>query len=254
MVDIFEEVDEELRRDKYQDLLRRYGPWVLGAALAIVVVAAGYQGWTAWRASQMEASSERFAVAMRHAEAGRLDRAASGFDSLAEDGTGGYRTLALLQRGAIALESGDRAAAANYYERAARATGEPLLGDIAELRAVWALWDELSFADIEIRLMPLTGAQAPYRHLARETIGAAALRAGDLARARSAYQALSFGLETPEALRRRSQEALARIEQLGGVPAAAEAPAPAESVPAADTPVESTTDSVPTDVEEAGDD
>ena len=43
MVDIFEEVDEELRKDKYQELLRKYGPWALGGAIGIIAVAAGYQ-------------------------------------------------------------------------------------------------------------------------------------------------------------------------------------------------------------------
>ena len=65
MVDIFEEVDEELRKDKYQELLRKYGPWALGGAIGIIAVAAGYQWWQAFGLSQREASSEAYIAAIR---------------------------------------------------------------------------------------------------------------------------------------------------------------------------------------------
>jgi hypothetical protein len=213
VVDIFEEVDEELRRDKYQDLLRKYGPWALGAALAIIAGAAGYQGWQAWQMSQREASSETFISAMRAAGNDQLSVAAAGFETLAEEGAAGYPALAMMQRGALALEQGDRDAAAGWFERAAGTASDALLRDLAEIRAVWARWDSLSFADVEIRLSPLTSDTSPYRFLARETIGAAALRDGDLERAREAYQFISFAFEASDGVRRRAQEALAVIER-----------------------------------------
>lgn len=213
MVDIFEEVDEELRRDKYQGLLRKYGPWVLGGAIVIVAVAAGYQGWQAWNQAQREASSEAFFQAVRATEAGRLTEAAESLEALAEDGVAAYPALALMQRGAVALEQGDAEAAAGFFEQAARASSDPILHDLAEIKAVWARWEALSFSDIDIRLTPLTGETSPYRFLARETIGAAALRDDNLERAREAYQFLSFSFEAPDGVRRRAQEALALIEQ-----------------------------------------
>lgn len=222
MVDIFEEVDEELRRDKYQDLLRKYGPWALGGALAIIVAAAGYQGWNAWRISQREASSDAYISAIRAAENGNYELAATGFETLAEEGAAGYPELALMQRGAVALEQGDNAAAARFFEQAAGRASDPLIRDLAELKAVWAQWDSLSFNDIEIRLTPLTGDSSPYRFLAREAIGAAALRDGNLDRARETYQLISFGFDAPPGVRRRAQEALAVIERETALAAPAE--------------------------------
>ena len=252
MVDIFEEVDEELRRDKYQDLLRRYGPWVLGAAVAIVAVAAGYQGWTAWSTSQKETASDGYVAAMTLAEAGRTDRAIAQLGDVRESATRGYATLALLQQGNLAIEQGDSAAAAEYFEEAARSTSDPFLADLAEIKAVWALWDSLSVNEIELRLNPLIDTGAPYRDLAREAIAAAALRDGDLARARETYQVLGYGLDTPEGIARRAQEALARIDQLGGAPGADTAPA--DAAPATDAmPDTTTTDNEPMDAGEAGD-
>ena len=239
MVDIFEEVDEELRRDKYQDLVRQFGPLVLGVAAAIIVGTAGYQGWHAWQTSTREQSSDAYEVAINALEANRAAQAASSFDTLVETGTGSYATLALMQRAAMALEAGDNVAAAAFYEQAASRSGEPLIRDLASLRAVWALWETLSFSDVEIRLTPLTTATSPYRHLAREAIAVAALRAGDRERAQREYQFLSTSFDAPQGVARRAMEGLALIAA-DGVPATPDstAPAPADGAAGSETETE----------------
>ena len=213
MVDIFEEVDEELRRDKYDELTRKYLPWALGAAGAIVLGATAYWAWESWTTSRGEASSETYFAALDQYESGELALADAGFETLSETGAGGYPALALMNRGSIALEQGNPEEAAALFEQAAAATGEAVVSDLAELKAAWARWPNLSFNDIELRLTPLTDDTDPYRFLAREAIAAAALRDGNIERARDDYQFLSFQLETPEGVRRRSQEALAMIAQ-----------------------------------------
>jgi len=39
--DVFREVDEELRRDRLMALWKRFGPYLIGAAVALVLVVAG---------------------------------------------------------------------------------------------------------------------------------------------------------------------------------------------------------------------
>ena len=46
MADIFQEVDEDLRRDRATALWRKYGIYVLGVAIALV---AGTAAWSGWR-------------------------------------------------------------------------------------------------------------------------------------------------------------------------------------------------------------
>ena len=244
MVDVFEEVEEELRNDKYQELLRKWGPWVGGAALAIIVGAAGLQFWDHWRTSQLEESSDAFIAAIENFEGGELALADAGLDTLTRDGTAGYALLAQLRRAEIALENEDREAAAALYDQVAASTSDPIIRDLAQLKAVWARWGSLSFADIDIRVSPLAGASSPYRLLARETIGAAALRAGDLDRARTEYQLLAFSLDAPQGVARRGQEALALIASLSAVEEA-------EALPEPVTEPETTPDNA---AEEAGND
>ena len=49
VVDIFDEVDEELRAERAQQLLKRYAGVIIAAALLIVGAAAGWQGWRWYR-------------------------------------------------------------------------------------------------------------------------------------------------------------------------------------------------------------
>ena len=44
MSDIFREVDEDIRQEKYRRLWDRFGPWVLGVAVLIIVGTGGYRG------------------------------------------------------------------------------------------------------------------------------------------------------------------------------------------------------------------
>lgn len=268
MADIFEEVDEEVRRDRYLDQWRKYGPWVISGATAIVLGTAGWQLWDYMHTQALNSSSDSFIAAQTDFEAGRLPDASTGFELLMEEGTPGYQVLATLQRAAVALEAGAPQTAAQYFDQAAEQSGDPLIRDLAVLKSVWARWPTLSAADIGIRLRPLTNDDRPYRYMALESIAAAALRDGDLAQAESDYEYLRNQLtiqeglspgSTPRGLFTRIDEALAVIVQqqalLGDaetVPEEAAAEAPAE-VPA-ETPAEPAEDTTAQDAEEAGND
>ena len=102
MSDIFQEVDEEVRREQLTKLWQRYGNYIV--ALCIIVVAGvgawrGYQWWEAKQAAQAGAAFEQAATL---AEAGKHQEAEAAFAKLAIDGTAGYRVLARLRQAARA--------------------------------------------------------------------------------------------------------------------------------------------------------
>ena len=68
MVDIFDEVDEELRAERAQALLKRYGGVIVAAVLLIVAAAAGWQGWRWYQARQDQAAAAEYLTAMTLAE------------------------------------------------------------------------------------------------------------------------------------------------------------------------------------------
>ena len=57
MADIFDEIDEDLKRDQMQMLWARYGKIVMAVVAVIVLLVALRQGYVAWQSSQVEASA-----------------------------------------------------------------------------------------------------------------------------------------------------------------------------------------------------
>ena len=156
MADAFDEVEEELRRERYQAMLRKWGPWVAGIAAAIVLGAAGYQYWSATTKSAADSASDAYQAAATLFEAGALNEADAAFASLAETGPRGYAALALMRRAAIAQAGGDAQEAARLFEAAGERSPDPLTRDVARYRAVLAVFDDLSLDDLNLRLEPLT--------------------------------------------------------------------------------------------------
>src|SRR3546814_9631016 len=58
--DIFQEIEEEFRRDRLDRLWKRYGPYLIAVFVLIVAGTAGYVGWREYSASQHFAYSDRY--------------------------------------------------------------------------------------------------------------------------------------------------------------------------------------------------
>jgi hypothetical protein len=212
MADIFEEVEEGLRRDRYVVALRKWGP--LGAAVvaAVILGVAGREAWAALQERAAARSSDAFIAAQAALDTGDYAGAMTQFAALSQQGVGAYPALAKMQEAAAALASGSQEEAARFYEEAASLTRDPLLSHMAQLKAAYLVADRVELAALEARLAPLMANGAPYEVMARELLGAAALAAGDTAKAREAYTFLTVSLDAPGGVQRRAAEALAVID------------------------------------------
>ncbi|KPP80459.1 MAG: hypothetical protein HLUCCA04_12460 [Oceanicaulis sp. HLUCCA04] len=241
MVDVFDEVEEELRKERYTQMLRSWGPWVLGAVVVVIAGVAGYQGWQGWQNEQSAAASERFAAAGALQEGGELEEANEAYALLASEGPRGYATLALLQQAALAREAGDNEEAARLYEEAAQRSPVALIRDLASYQAAVAGFDTLSSDDLALRLDPLVSEGSGFALLSRELIGAAALRDERWDEARRQYEFVQLSIDASEAMRARARDAMAVIMREAPEPAPAEdaGETPADSAGIADTPADS---------------
>ena len=64
MTDLFEEVEEQLRSDRYRELARRYLPLFLGLAAAAVLATLAYWGWDYYQRKTVAKASESYAAAI----------------------------------------------------------------------------------------------------------------------------------------------------------------------------------------------
>ncbi len=206
---IFREVDEELRQDRTRQLWEKYGGYALGAAVALVLGVAGYQGWTAYDKSVREDQGDRYAVADRLAGAGEYEAAARAFADLAADAGAGYATLARLRQAAAMVAAGDRAGALSVWDALAADDGvEPVYRDLADL--MWALHsvDEGAPEEVAARLEPLIAPDGAWRFTAMETMAVLRLRTGESQAARDLFTRIVDDDQAPPDARSRAREML----------------------------------------------
>jgi hypothetical protein len=201
--DIFDEVDEEVRREQFKKLWERYGTLFIALAFLIVAGVAGWRGYQYWQDKKAAETGAKFTAAALLAEQGKHDEAEKAFARIAAEGTAGYRVLARLREAAELAARDPKAAVAAYDDIAASsATGQPLK-DFAAVRAGMLLLDSAPLAEITRRLEPITAADAPFRHSARELLAFASWKAGDTTAMRKWTTLIRGDQETPSALRQR---------------------------------------------------
>lgn len=219
MSDIFREVDEDLRHEQYKKLWDRFGAYVIGLAVLIVVGVGGYKAWEWWEQSQAAATGDRFLAALELSEAGNHQEAIAALDALAVDGSGDYPMLATFRSAGEKAVAGDpEGAVAAYDSIAARSGLPPLVADLARIRAALILSDTLSPEELRSRIGDLAATGNPWRHTAREILGLAAYRANDLAAARTYFDEIVGDQESAQGVRQRAQLMLALIQSREGPP------------------------------------
>ena len=204
MVDLFEEVEEQLRSDRYVALARRAAPWIT-AIFALVLV--GYFGFWGYKLFQDRNQATATMEYQRGVDAlSQNDQAGAlgHFQSVAKSGPPAYRALALMQEGGLRQVAGKDDEAARDFDAAARLAPQPILGDLAQLRAALAVLDEAPYSQLERRLKPLTDSKRPYAFQAREALAMAKLMAGKTADAKSDFAGLQAALDAPEDMRQRA--------------------------------------------------
>lgn len=205
MSDIFQEVDEEVRREKLQQLWERHSNLIVAGALLIVLAVAGWRGYEWWETKKAAESGSQFEAAILLAEAGKQAEAQAAFGKIAQDGSSGYRMLARF-REAAELGKTDPAAAVGAYATLAAdsSLGRPLQ-DLAIVRGGLILVDTAPLADLTAKLEPLTAADRPFRHTARELLALSAWRNGDAAAAKRWFDLIATDAETPAGTRQRME-------------------------------------------------
>jgi hypothetical protein len=238
LTDFLEEIEENLRSDRYKQLFQRSWPWVAGIAAAALIAALGYWGWDSWRSRQEAKASESYAAGLDALQKHDPNKAFDAFAQTAGSGARGYESLALMEQAGIRFDQGKHEEGVELLDKAAANAPDQLVGDLARLKSAFALMDTAPYSTIEERLTPLTDAKRPYHAAAREALAMAKLKAGRIQEAKSDLQVLRLMPDASEAARQRAGVALVAIDagavsNLAAVVKAAQALPPAPPLPPA---------------------
>jgi hypothetical protein len=203
VTDIFQEVDEEVRREQLKKLWDQYGNYLIAVCVLIVVGVAAWRGYQWWEAKQAAQSGAAFEQAVTLAAAGKHQEAEAAFTKLATDGTAGYRVLARLREAAELSTTDSKGAVAAYDEIAADKSAGQVIEDLAAVRAGFLLVDTAPYSEIRDRLEPLAAADRTFRYSAREILALSAWKANDVTAARQWIDMIMIDPQTPAGTRSR---------------------------------------------------
>jgi hypothetical protein len=203
--EIFNEVDEDLRREQLKKLWERYSVVVVAGAILIVAAVGGWRGYQYLEAKRAAEAGSAFEAAIALSEQGKHTEAEAAFARIAAEGTSGYRVLARL-RGAAETAARDPQAGGKLYDAIA---ADPGVGtteqDLARVRAAGLLLETEPYDAIRQRLEPASGPDRTYRHTARELLALSAWRANDAAAARQWLDMIGNDAQTPAGMRSRAE-------------------------------------------------
>jgi hypothetical protein len=243
VVDVFEEVEDQLRTEQYKRLALKILPW---AVAALVVAALAIGGWVYYQKYHVEKATVAgagFQAAIETASKGDLEAAYKQFGEVAEAAPPAYKSLALQMQGALRMHDNRVKDAVALFDAAAKAAPDSeeglIVADAARLKSALALLDEAPYAEIEGRLKPLTEDDRPYRALALESLALAKLNAGKVKEARADFESLRSSLDASQGMIERARAAIELIDSGGAatvpaiVKAARDAPPPPPLTPSA---------------------
>lgn len=203
MADIFQEVDEEVRREQLKKLWDRYGLHLIAVAVLAVLAVAGWRGYQWYEVRKAAEASSAFEAAIALGEGGKHKEAEQAFAKIAAEAPSGYRMLARFRVAAELAQTDVKAAVAAYDAIAGDASLGLVMQDLAAVRAGMLLADSAPLADLQRRLDPTSEPERAFRHTAREMLAFSAWRNGDVTAARRYVDMISADAETPAGTRQR---------------------------------------------------
>jgi hypothetical protein len=203
MGDFIREVDEEYRRDRIMAIWKRYSGVIVGV---IVLVVAGVGGWRYWQhveRQRAEDAAVRYEEAVRLAREGKSDEAEQRLEALAQEAPPGYQILSRFRLAAEQGRQNPEEGAKAYDALAADGGVEPVMQDLARLRAAMLRIDLADSTTVQPSLERLATPTNVWRHTARELLGLTALKRGDYDAAGRWFDQIAADRDTPQGLRSR---------------------------------------------------
>ncbi|MDX9690160.1 MAG: tetratricopeptide repeat protein [Alphaproteobacteria bacterium] len=188
---LLQEIEDDLARKRLEALWKKYGNAVVGAAMAIVFLTAGYSGYKTYKTSHEQGRTSAFLEIVEEAKLGRTEKMAKLEEYAKEQKGKPLAALAQFAAAAQALEGNETdKAVAKYNEIATDSSVDPLFRQLADLLFVQSQLDTAEPAQLEARLAPLLKPDCAWRASAMEYAGYLAIRQGDKEKAKNLFKEL----------------------------------------------------------------
>ena len=205
MSELFDEIDEDVRRDQLKKLWEKYSVVIIAGAILIIASVGGWRGYQYVEAKKAAEAGAAFDKAVELSDANKHPEAEKAFADLAAKAPFGYRVLSRLRLAAEMANRDPQAAAKMFDEIAADRSVGAADQDMARIRAAQLLLESASYPNMKERLEASAAPEATFRHSARELLALSAWRANDTSAARQWLDMIANDGQTPPSMRSRAE-------------------------------------------------
>jgi hypothetical protein len=199
------EVDENLRRDQFQDFFKKNGKWIAAAVVLLLAASGGWIFWQDKRNRDAAAQSEELHSILTDVASGRRQNIPQRIDALEKSHSDSVRASAMLTAAALALEQNNRSAAIAKYRELVDDKGLPqVYRDVGSIRLTALEFDTLKPEQVIARLEPLAKAGNPWFGSAGEMTALALLKQNKKAEAGRLFAAIAADTQVPQTIRTRA--------------------------------------------------
>lgn len=211
---LLQEIEEDLARQRYEKLWKKWGPYIVGAGLLIVAATAGVTGYKSYKLEQAQKTTSAYVdMVLKSREA--KDDLVGKFQAYGDENKGtALAAFARLKAADAALKLDKKDEAVKIYdELAVDKTVDTNYRQLADVLAVQTLLDSGDASALEARLQPLMKEDCIWRFTAKELAGYLAIRVGDKEKAKVIFGELKAMPGAPPSITARSGDVLAWLNE-----------------------------------------
>jgi hypothetical protein len=219
------EVDENLRRDRFEQFFKTYGAWLIVALVLFLAACGAYIWYQQHRAQRSEGEVEQLAQIYKDIGVGNTGKVPQQLDQLSNAGSKAVRASALFTRAAFALQQNDVKLATDTYKKIATDSSLPqAYRDAALIRETALEFDQMQPQDVISRLQPLAKPGNAWFGSAAEMTALALIKQGKNREAGQLFATIGKDKDAPDSLRARAIQIAGSL----GADASAALPPPAQ--------------------------
>jgi len=215
VADIIDEIQQDIKDERFVKLWKEYGNYAIGLAVAVVLGTAGSVWWKDSVNAKSEAQGSKLFAAVVQTQEGKTAEALDAYSSVEQEGTPVAVAIASLKRASLLVQEGEIEDAIAVYDQVSKSQKAPSeFKELADLLYLNTLINSSSFdkeVDVEARLENLTRQGAPWRYSALELSAFYAFGKGDKKRAGELFESLAKEELAPVRIRDRANELISAI-------------------------------------------
>ena len=213
MTNIFNEVDEDIRKERYKSLWGKYGKYLIGLVLSIIVIFSLIQYLISKDISDNKKLLNEYFSALESIENSQFDLANESLNNIYNDNNSTLAAFSGFKLSESYLINGNKIEAISILENIlSNDSLEKIYRELALYKYMMINFDQMIIGDIEIKIRSINNNESHLKPYFNELIGIKYIAMGDKTKASIIFNELSSSESTPFDLKIR----LEKLMQISG--------------------------------------